>query len=440
MKIPRSLRPLLAAATFLTLASPMRAAEPVLKLKDGDVWVMSGDSITAQRQHTNYIEAFYHTRHPALNLRFRNSGIGGNTTGSILQRFDYDIAAWKPTIVSVERAKTRLASLPILDGRHQIGTVVAALSDRPYDRTFNVALIGSLVLAGLLLGLVGLMSAAALRAALRPVSLMTADAADWSEHDLDKRFALGEPYDELTGLARTLDELLDRTAASLRRERLLTAEISHELRTPLAKITAQAELALRRERTPDDYRVALQSVVASAEEMNRTIETLLIAARQQTAGGGGSADVGAVLDRLTANVSVSGALGVSGAVRFDVRLPGDGLRMRVDPGVLERILAPILENAARYARTAITVTGASIGPDVVILVGDDGRGVPSGDEERIFEPGVSGAATDDERAGPGLGLALARRLARDAGGDVTATASADGGHFTLRLPSGVASR
>ena len=102
MQIPCSLRSLLAATSLLTLATPLRAAEPVLKLKDGDVWVMSGDSITAQRQHTNYIEAFYHTRFPALNLHFRNSGIGGNRTGSIIQRFDYDIAAWKPTIVSVE--------------------------------------------------------------------------------------------------------------------------------------------------------------------------------------------------------------------------------------------------------------------------------------------------------------------------------------------------
>ncbi len=102
MKIPRSLRHLLAAATFLTLAVPMRAAEPVLKLKDNDVWVMAGDSITAQRQHTNYIEAYYHTRFPNLNLHFRNSGIGGNTTGSVLARFDYDVAAWKPTIVSIE--------------------------------------------------------------------------------------------------------------------------------------------------------------------------------------------------------------------------------------------------------------------------------------------------------------------------------------------------
>ena len=63
---------------------------------------MAGDSITAQRLHTNYIEAFYRTRYPKLNLRFRNSGIGGNRTGSVLGRFDYDVAAWKPTLVCIE--------------------------------------------------------------------------------------------------------------------------------------------------------------------------------------------------------------------------------------------------------------------------------------------------------------------------------------------------
>jgi len=80
----------------------LRAAEPALQLKDNDVWVMAGDSITAQRLHTNYIEAFYRTRHPEWHLHFRNSGIGGNRTGNILARFDYDVAAWKPTIVSIE--------------------------------------------------------------------------------------------------------------------------------------------------------------------------------------------------------------------------------------------------------------------------------------------------------------------------------------------------
>ncbi len=93
----------LAAAVLCALPSPpIYAAEPKLQIKDHDVWVMAGDSITAQRQHSNYIEAFFRTRCPDLHLHFRNSGIGGNRTGSVLARFDYDVAAWKPTIVSVE--------------------------------------------------------------------------------------------------------------------------------------------------------------------------------------------------------------------------------------------------------------------------------------------------------------------------------------------------
>ena len=65
---------------------------------------------------------------------------------------------------------------------------------------------------------------------------MTESAASWSEHDLDRRFDLGEPYDELTRLAATLDGLLGRIAASLRHEQRFTAELSHELRTPLARV------------------------------------------------------------------------------------------------------------------------------------------------------------------------------------------------------------
>src|SRR5580693_1152176 len=105
MRFARSLLsriiPLL-AVTLVFGSLPARAVEPVLQLKDNDVWVMAGDSITAQRLHTNYIEAFYRTRHPQWHLHFRNSGIGGNRTGSVLARFDYDVAAWKPTIVSIE--------------------------------------------------------------------------------------------------------------------------------------------------------------------------------------------------------------------------------------------------------------------------------------------------------------------------------------------------
>ena len=97
---PRHFFPAVALALLFAIGTSH--AEPLLALKDNDVWVMSGDSITAQRQHTNFIEAYYRTHYPKLNLHFRNSGIGGNRTGSILARFDYDVAAWKPTVVSIE--------------------------------------------------------------------------------------------------------------------------------------------------------------------------------------------------------------------------------------------------------------------------------------------------------------------------------------------------
>jgi lysophospholipase L1-like esterase len=89
-------------AVIALAAINVYAAGPALVLKQNDLWVMAGDSITAQRLHTNYIEAFYRTRYPNLNLQFRNSGIGGNQTGHVRSRFDYDVAAWQPTIVSIE--------------------------------------------------------------------------------------------------------------------------------------------------------------------------------------------------------------------------------------------------------------------------------------------------------------------------------------------------
>ena len=91
------------AALAFSFASA-RAAEPALQLKDNDVWVIAGDSITTRSACTHEFlsEAYYRTRHPQWHLHFRNSGIGGNRTSHILARFDYDVAAWKPTIVSIE--------------------------------------------------------------------------------------------------------------------------------------------------------------------------------------------------------------------------------------------------------------------------------------------------------------------------------------------------
>ncbi len=105
----KSLYRIVLVVVSLTTAIPAKADFP---LKNGDVWVMAGDSITAQHLHSNYFEAFCFARYPQLKFVFRNSGVSGHTIPTTLARFDYDIAAWKPTVVSVELGMNDQGSIP----------------------------------------------------------------------------------------------------------------------------------------------------------------------------------------------------------------------------------------------------------------------------------------------------------------------------------------
>jgi lysophospholipase L1-like esterase len=108
------------------IAAPCSADEPAagFPLQEGDVWVMAGDSITAQHLHSNYFEAFCYARYPKMQFAFRNSGVGGHTIPSTLARFSYDIAAWKPTVVSVELGMNDQGGTPTEKFIANMGTMV----------------------------------------------------------------------------------------------------------------------------------------------------------------------------------------------------------------------------------------------------------------------------------------------------------------------------
>jgi two-component system OmpR family sensor kinase len=332
---------------------------------------------------------------------------------------------------NVPHRDERLYAVPIADDGHRIGTLVAGMSLAPYERTRELALIASLAFAVALLGIVGFAVWWLLRSALRPVAQMTEQAAAWSETDLDRRFDLGEPHDELSRLAATLDGLLDRIAASLRHERLFSNEVSHELRTPLAKLIAEAELALRRNRSEDDYRAALSVVLANAQQLARIADTLVSAARNES-GASGVADA-ARAARIAAESCSE--LAAERSVELTIADSPRALRVGVDLDFAERILHPVLENACLYGRRHVHMSVARADHSVLFTVDDDGPGIAEDEQEAIFEPAARGRAGRDVGTGAGLGLALARRLARAASGDVVASASAEGGRFVIRLPA-----
>ena len=324
----------------------------------------------------------------------------------------------------------RLYAVPIVRDGVRAGTLVTGISLAPYHHTQRTALVGSLTLFVVLLSITGIAAWWLLRSALRPVAQMTEQAGAWSEQDLDRRFGLGEPHDELTQLAATLDGLLDRLAASLRHERRFSAEMSHELRTPLAKLMAEAELALRRERSESDYRESLQAVLANAQQIERIVETLVSAA-QHDAQPQGVANASDVAEAVVAAHSHDAE---SRGVDLELVETPERVRVGVDQELAERILHPVVENALRYGRGKVQVRVTRNGSSVLFAVDDDGPGVLADENESIFEPAVRGSAGRSSNSGAGLGLALSRRLARAVSGDVEAHPGASG-HFVVRLPA-----
>jgi two-component system OmpR family sensor kinase len=271
----------------------------------------------------------------------------------------------------------------------------------------------------------------AIAAALRPVAEMTAQAERSSENDLDRRFGGGEPYDEVTRLAATFDRLLARLAAGLRRERSFSAEVSHELRTPLTKLVTEADIALRRERAGSDYRRALLAIRRGAADMARTLDTLLAAARAEAGGTGAVSDARSAVTAAVA--ACEGAAGDRG-VQIAVDVPVGAVQVGAEAAAVERVLVPLIENACRYAERSVRVGVQRADGEVRLTVSDDGPGVDPSVSERVFEPGVQAAeGSDDGHAG--LGLALARRLARALNGDVEHVGSDGGATFRVRLPA-----
>lgn len=331
---------------------------------------------------------------------------------------------------TVDATDTRLYAVQARRSGGALGVVVVAASLAPYESTASAALAGSLALAAVILLAIAALSRWLIGRSLQPVASMTARAARWEERDLSRRFFAGEPRDELSALAAVFDGLLSRLRQALMRERRLTAEVSHELRTPLSKILAEAELAGARERPAAELRKSLQSIARHAQELQRVLETLLAAARE-------SSPAAASCDARAAGQQALDALRLSAAAsdkRLALICPRP-VHAAVELELLTRILAPLLENAARHASASVTLEIRSAGGEVLLAVHDDGAGVAPEDRERIFEAGVRlGSARDAQDGGAGLGLALVRRLARSAGGEVSAQPAEHGASFVVRLP------
>jgi signal transduction histidine kinase len=233
--------------------------------------------------------------------------------------------------------------------------------------------------------------------------------------------------DELGELARTLNGMLDRLAEGAQRQREFVSDASHELRSPIAATRAQIEVALAHPDRTDPAQV-LRGVLAETTRLEVLVADLLALARLDERPALPHEELD--LDDLVLEDAMR-----SRAVPIDTR-GVTGVKVCGDARSLAHLVRNLLDNAARHAAARVEVSTRLHEDGAVLLVDDDGPGIPEAERARVFErfARLSPARSRDS-GGAGLGLALVRRVAEQHGGSVRADRSPLGGaRLEVRFP------
>ncbi len=379
------------------------------------------------------------------------------------QRGPFVIRPDAPALLAAVRGRARVAILAppaaglspvrVLVRRPRFGGgrfAVAVLGSTRAEEAFLAAVRSYFVifipLALLLAAVVGYFLAAK---SLAPVSAMTRQAERIGAANLEERLPVANPGDELGRLAAVLNSLLSRLHGAFEQQRRFMADAAHELRTPVTVIRGEAEVALARPARPEgEYRDALEVVAGESVRLSGIVDDLFTLAR---------ADAGQMplrttplyLEELAADTARAIAtLAARKHIELTVDAPAE-LPFTGDEALLRRMLTNLLDNAVKYTPPGgqVRVSAGRTDGRYRIAVSDTGPGVPSEHRDRIFERfhRVEGARTDegavegdagDRGGGAGLGLPIARWIARAHDGTlVLAESGPAGSRFVVELPA-----
>jgi signal transduction histidine kinase len=343
----------------------------------------------------------------------------------------------RPTYITLDRLSGveddsfRVIAVPIENGSNSYVLAVGENVDdlRDAERWLWLTLLFSVPVTAAVLGaviwwLVG--------RTLRPVEAIRAQVADIGMTELNRRVPEPETNDEVSRLARTMNEMLDRLERSAGRQQRFVADASHELRSPLTRIRAELEVELAR---PDGHlRAAGESTLEEINALHLLIEDLLFLARSDSS----------APPRRTRSVDLDEV--VASEVRYARNQTSvaidmsrvSGAMVTGDESQLSRLVRNLLDNAVRHANSTVSIVLLEREQLVALRISDDGPGIAPKDRNRVFERFTR---LDESRAGDtggsGLGLAICHEIVRAHGGETRIEASATGGAcVVVELPTG----
>ena len=314
--------------------------------------------------------------------------------------------------------------------------VVSAIDRYGQSKLLNLR-IG--IILGILLGvlLLTLVSWFWVKKMLQPVADKIKKARAIGAKSLNLRLDVKNNYDELGQLALTFNEMLERIEQGFRMQQQFIRHASHEMRTPLTAITAEADLALQQERSPEIYQQALEKVRGQAENLNELMTQLLLLAKVEANAHSGdqplvAADEALLLAFKSLQTKYPQAAQL---VRLEMEAPdASAFLVRCDPIVVQAAFLNLLDNTLKYGDgQPVLVRLFTIGPSICLQVADQGPGIAAAELERVFDPFYR-SVHHNHLPGSGIGLGLVKSIAEKYGGTLHLTSQMGHGttvRFTL---------
>lgn len=323
----------------------------------------------------------------------------------------------------------------VLAGRGAHGAVQVMIYSRPFARTaasIRDSFLSALpVLALITAGFGFLLS----RGSLRPIAAITRTARRISTRQLEEAIPTTGSGDELDELAHTLNDMLSRIREGVDRVRQFSVDAAHQLRTPLTAMHNQLDVTLAKERTPAEHRLVLADLLLQVDRLSDTVNAMLRLA-QSEGGLDTSHSVRVEIDGLLEDVvDFFQALADERGVELTVEAESKG-GVRGDPSWLHQLFANLIHNAIQYTPEGgrVDVSSRPASDEAVVRVSDTGPGMTESDRAIAFARMQRGSASQSSE-GMGVGLALAREIARAHGGTIEIeSAVGQGTVFVVRLP------
>ncbi len=271
-------------------------------------------------------------------------------------------------------------------------------------------------------------------AALRPVEAMRRKASAISAATPGSRLPVPPARDEVSRLAETLNDMLERLETAFEHERRFVADASHELRTPLALLRTELELALRHPRSNAELEDAIRSAAEETERLTSLAADLLVIARADQGKLTVHPETVPVQELYAAVAARFSARAEEAGRTLEVQLDED-LAVEVDAKRVEQAIGNLVDNALVHGAGTVTLSALGREGRVELHVADVGPGFPAGFAARAFDR-FSRADEARPRSGSGLGLAIVRSIAEAHGGEAGVSLDPGASDVWMSLPAG----